>query len=254
MPEGTGSEKPVHAYYALRSSQRLLRTPPPVFDMLPAGPMALGELFWWPCRLWGSFSLGDKSRFLNNARKLSVRTQYSGMGCVEQAWHAMALSLSFVGVHASTPVFLEQCDISPLCRQVLLSLPEPCKARHDYGDLLQRVPWNIRQELLDSHWPSRPKRKRQGMQYSAALSLYNRLMQDALDSARDILRKGRWQWLDVCNKLQCFRHRKLCVIEGDDDDESMENTYSMVVVGSSCVDWSTWGSGQGCPGQRISPS
>ena len=76
---------------------------------------------------------------------LHVHTDYSGMGCPEEALHqilavASSVALAIPGGLVEGIRFLRAGDISEVCRRVVLQRSGPCAPRCVFGDLTSRCP------------------------------------------------------------------------------------------------------------------
>lgn len=87
--------------------------------------------------MWQHLTDHERSLLIHhiNNRGLDLRTQYTGMGCIEQSLMMAASCLSQVGVTVQEPVatIREQCDISRLCRRVITSFPPEHQGEHVSG-------------------------------------------------------------------------------------------------------------------------
>ena len=79
------------------------------------------------------------------ARGIDVTTHYSGTGAAEMAVADIAACVSENG--KSCVKFHSCCDISPICRNVLLNHPPESKAEHCFDDLCSRPPESIVDQL-----------------------------------------------------------------------------------------------------------
>ena len=79
------------------------------------------------------------------ARGIDVTTHYSGTGAAEMAVAAVAACVS--ENWKSCVKFHSCCDISPICRKVLLNHPPESKAEHCFDDLCSRPPEFIVDQL-----------------------------------------------------------------------------------------------------------
>ena len=104
----------------------------------------------------------ERDMLLRHLRRgISLRTQFSGMGCVEQSFAMMTDFIKGLGVELPTyPVLtLEQCDNSRLCQRVLAAFDFKHRSRHVFCDMLERLPEDVLNELKDIDLPRPVKAK-----------------------------------------------------------------------------------------------
>jgi hypothetical protein len=79
-------------------------------------------------------------------QKVRVTTSYSGMGIPEEAVAAIRWHLRQLGVTLEVE-FYSACEMSETCRQALGSKRDSTRAQHIFGNLLDRLPPQVQQEL-----------------------------------------------------------------------------------------------------------
>lgn len=224
---------------------------------LPPGPASLQECFQWPQRMWQTFSSEEKQAFANTvARGINLHTQYSGMGCVEQAFLLMEHALAADVPQVTNVSIEEQCDVSPLCRKVLLAFPASHRAKHLNGDILSRLPDSVRKRLLALQWPVRPAKvvhdshTKAGEQYAVDLKLWEARVAEVVLEARLILDAFDTMCFHENYTAKCFRHDAMCPVWTRVDER---DRFILTVAGTTCLDWTYMGERLGLGGASALP-
>jgi hypothetical protein len=171
------------------------------------------------------------------------------MACAEMAFDMMIDSLHEMGIDALRCNIVEQCDISRVCRRVLLS-GKP--GLHLFGDLMQRVPDYVSAELRDVTWPSMPEKalkKSDPKAFKVATATFTQLLVEAVTACRDIFKHYSHNLFLPGYKAYCFKHRGLCSVWDPYDGPSLE----LCCAGSTCKDWSVQGLQLGLSGPSSLP-
>ena len=184
---------------------------------LPAGPLDVAELYNWPdralrvLRLRSSEAVDALSRNLETG--ISLISHYSGKGTAESAFADVADFMRRTE-NARIPKICAQsaCDLSPLCRELLLRHDTQSRPKHVFGDILQRIP----------------------MQSPPLSDL----------AATDVQRFLEAHLSELYNpqaKAFCFKHMQPCCLWDGLDSPQKPSARSGLLVsaaGFSCVDWS----------------
>ena len=219
------------------------------------GPKDLLESFRWNYHLL--VDLGPLGRELLGfwfRIGIFMKTQYTGMGCLEMALAAVAWSLrNEFGF--SVPDFhqLEGCDILPKCREVHSKLGIAVGPQCLYDDILNRLPLDVRLEFQALEWPSK--------EWCAAHP----------DKVDDHVSALMHKAVGILNKLgvfdkaksHCTVHERPCPIE---DPAIITDEFRRGEVGLgecrgvrvnggglTCLDWSSYGDCAGFAGASAKP-
>jgi hypothetical protein len=187
-----------------------------------SGPATAKEAFQWPAHfleamyLFGLFGIGVdlKERFIQALmRGLWLATDYSGMGCFEEAVRQVVNGCNVIS--ESTPTysqyvrFLRAGDSSEPCRAALLGNLAWTKAECVFGNILQRCPAHILKKA--THLGIRCK--------ASAL----RAIEQGMDRKQALSRYG-FKYMEKCMKFMmpvevtdaesfcshCFKHDRQC--------------------------------------------
>ena len=136
--------------------QRQANAPQPSAQSVPIdGPTTLEQVLAWPqfvvCRLLDhAASNGRGSSFKLALQEVTsnivLTTSYSGMGCAEMVLPLLAKSLQSFGITAQMAPY-SATDYDPTCRRMLLSHKKGSRPEHVFGDILERIPRDVRARL-----------------------------------------------------------------------------------------------------------
>lgn len=221
----------------------------------PAGPAAAGaaslcELMSWAqryiCELEAAGLLEHLLR--NLSQGVNTYSDYSGMGCFEQAlvnirealqWRHHSVGIGFRSIRA--------CDIGRLQQRVLLSHePGPEAPLHIFTDILNRVPVPVVQALHRiRRWYARDRAK---------LVIAGEWTADLQESKGQAMVDSMLDWLrphPISDEDQghCVAHGQRCAFQGH-VRERLGN-IDLWAAGSTCVNHSTMGSREGVFGESI---
>ena len=219
---------------------------------LPPGPGSLDEAFGWPIDFLSEIIGHADNKVLRLRDRLragiALRTWYSGMDCPHLGLLSLESALLDRNPDMSFRIVNEHaCDIGETQRRVLLSYAEPHRARHVFGDILERVPIRVRSELEEAE--------------RIANARYERLHSAGTDAnvAKDICGKQLFDmlWgimeeadLPFVGTAYCFRHDKACPLLEEIDTQGM---LQLAIAGVTCVDVYSFGSRKNLLGKSIIP-
>ena len=171
----------------------------------------------------------------NAARKISLVTDWSGTGAAEiGACFFQDDVKEVLGLQKDCFEFYRASDISKVCREVILSHRSPPK--HLMGDMLDRMPSDLKSELLDllvEYKRRLRKRKRNNGRTGLVRELGRAFIKEAWKLTKKALpRFHRTAHCYICNK-QCPIYPK--------------RTGGLVIafVGNTCLPWSSMGNRMG---------
>ena len=138
-----------------------------------------------------------------------------------------------------------------MCRRALTSLEMFCcegpkKSKHVYGDLLDRLPFVPREELLEA-FPRTPVLAQRNLGGPDPES-----MKCQIDAAEAILSYGCYRDGHMDHCYQCDKCCPLWALKAD-DAQYRECKAHVYVAGLPCEDWSRCGAQQGCGGPSMLP-
>ena len=126
----------------------------PVICSSEAGPSTIAELFTWPVAILddiqnhkdGAVLMQQLATSLSN--ELFLTTHYSGMDVPGHVMCFLAQRLEEKGIITDSKLrYGAACDIMTLAQEVLNSFPVEHRPDHIHGDILDRLPYNMRVEL-----------------------------------------------------------------------------------------------------------
>ena len=148
----------------------------------------------------------------NLLRGLTLVTHYSGKGTAESALCDVA-DIMRLYVNASIPQIFcaSACDISHMCREMLLRHDVACRPKHVFGDMLDRIPLQ-----------SPP------------------LADCAADEVFERLKKDAGQLYNAQSSAFCFRHLKSCNLWDGLESTAPKDRERLLIsaAGFTCTDWS----------------
>jgi len=180
-----------------------------------------------------------------------VTTSYSGMGCAEAAISMVRHHLLEIGIVAKVTMF-SATDINAICRAVLLRHKAESASEHVFGDVLDRIPSDLRQKLENAAARLRSSvTRRTGAERLAKGA-------DAAAAYRKaaVLRLGRRYIQDVRKLLEqtafpagqlasCQRHGCMCRVCPVKDTRGHPHPLHVEIAGTTCTAWSSMGAGWG---------
>eukprot|EP00974_Lingulodinium_polyedra_P015136 1465346-Lingulodinium_polyedra.AAC.1 len=218
-------------------------------NALPLPAATLMDTFSWPQKVLQA--IGEDGRLALQfwfSVGISLKTHYSGLGCIELAFNALHQTLcKDFELPVKPPRYTECCDISEICRRVLMEPTGAMEPIHCFGDLLDRLPPDVHIELAAMQWPS----KHWIAKHGAAMTevRVKKLMHRALDLLE------RPHAFASTSKAFCYKHKMRCQVDNTDPEhlagergEEPCNGMRFAAAGQTCTDWSLQGDMMGFAG------
>ena len=176
-------------------------------------------------------------------RGIILTTSFSGTGGVEAVAHAVMNEVAnALGVKPPRVVCYSASDNAPEARRMLLGHDGPGKPRHVFGNLLDRLPANVRADLIALQekklqlWKdTKLEQKEENLTDTEVRNVQTRLACELVAGVQEILRKTTFE-----RKAYCYAHRKHCFISPMSDPE-LDLMLWMEVAGSACTAFSQAG-------------
>ena len=201
----------------------------------PLGPESLDGLMDWPAQfLMRCDDVGLRGIIEHNlAQGVRLYSDYSGMGCFEQAAAQLHATMEDLGYNTGKGFEgIRASDNKRLQTTVLMGHAKPEGPTHVFGDLLQRIDKNtfevltkikvyytkVYHERLAAGDPNTTLQKTLGMQMIQA-------MQERLQECN--LKTQAW----------CFTHNDFCSLEGEDGPG--KGSLRMACAGTTCTDFTS---------------
>lgn len=178
------------------------------------------------------------------ARGIDMTSHYSGTGAAELSVAAIAAGVSQEwnsesGVFAGVK-FHGCCDLSPICRQVLMSHSAESKSEHCFGDMCSRPPESVVNQLRKLLL----KHQRKANDAPSARRQTD-IGKEWVSSAMEVLKSWEPQRSDTA---QCYCHGRACPLF-----PPRTSRYHLEVSGINCQPWSAAGKRLGWLDDRSIP-
>lgn len=209
---------------------------------LRQGGASLADVMRWPegmldailSKADGSTSI-DMLRYIFTTRGLLVNTDYSGMGGVEIALGMLLVVIQPLLPSAANVLFWRAADLAEECRRILLA-PAKGAPEHVFGDLMSRVPKDVRRSLRRAHATAAEEFRRlidTGIEARTASEQAGKQMVERL------LAIVQSHTFDMDARSWCYKHHQLCRVHGPEGDASQR--LRLAAAGSPCTSWSRMG-------------
>ena len=140
------------------------------------GPASLSECDDWPFTIIDTLAREGRSpklddtkaspealdtsptfrRFCKNMQKLVVSTHYSGMDMFDLGLRMLVKALTMRGINLTGDFpNVHACDIDESCQRLLTRYAKPSQADHVFKDVLDRLPSNVKSDLMNISPPKK---------------------------------------------------------------------------------------------------
>ena len=198
------------------------------------GPSTLEGTFEWP----EQYAIALEADLLkqldtNLADGVDIITDYSGMGCFEQALGLVVDQRRRAGIVFPDINNYRACDVAPVPQRVLLAVDGSMAPKHVFSNILDRIPTQTLRQLKDLE---------EGLQQE----LRHRIASgEELQAVREAVGKTLvdkvWDILERANSNEeafCLKHGRRC---GLDPPPSSRRRLLVACAGSTCKDFSAFG-------------
>lgn len=208
---------------------------------LPSGPSSLADMLAWPDEVVDTLRSDDEK--MDNLRAnfkagCTIRTLYSGYDNPSVAFHSLRRCLRQHCGEVGACIVVHSADIMEGRRKVLIGWEASTRAAHVFGDILDRLRPEIRQEVLRMMpcYDSIRKCTDSGKQRSMVLAAAAKYKQIS-----ELLDKEGPSLFSQSTEAECFLHEGRCRCCTFDSPQAKPGMLTWVVAGSNCQAWSQRG-------------